>query len=71
MQIVGLTASVGTGKSRCAAEAVQYISKLCSSLDIECISTVKESLEELRKVVYKPEKCQYLTGKLYFSDSCI
>ncbi|XP_040216264.1 antiviral innate immune response receptor RIG-I [Rana temporaria] len=55
-QIVGLTASVGTGKSRCAAEAVEYISKLCSSLDIECISTVKESLEELRKVVYKPEK---------------
>ncbi|XP_077331374.1 antiviral innate immune response receptor RIG-I-like [Lithobates pipiens] len=55
-QIIGLTASVGTGKSRCAADAVQYISKLCSSLDIECISTVKESLEELRKVVYKPEK---------------
>lgn len=55
-QIVGLTASVGTGRSRCAEEAVQYISKLCSSLDIECISTVKENLEELKKVVYKPEK---------------
>ncbi|XP_073492880.1 antiviral innate immune response receptor RIG-I-like isoform X2 [Aquarana catesbeiana] len=55
-QIIGLTASVGTGKSRCAADAVQYISKLCSSLDIECISTVKENLEELHKVVHKPEK---------------
>ncbi|CAI9559595.1 unnamed protein product [Staurois parvus] len=61
-QIVGLTASVGTGKSRCAADAVHYIGKLCASLDIECISTVKENLEELQKVVHKPEKSIHETS---------
>ncbi|XP_072260517.1 antiviral innate immune response receptor RIG-I [Pyxicephalus adspersus] len=61
-QIIGLTASVGTGKSRCAADAVHYISKLCAGMDIECISTVKDNLEELQKVVYKPEKFIRLTN---------
>ncbi|KAM5192467.1 antiviral innate immune response receptor RIG-I isoform 1-T2 [Mantella aurantiaca] len=60
-QIIGLTASVGTGKSRCAADAVNYISKLCACLDIDCISTVKENLEELHKVVYKPQKVIFET----------
>ncbi|XP_056375512.1 antiviral innate immune response receptor RIG-I [Hyla sarda] len=60
-QIVGLTASVGTGKSRSTGEAVSYISKLCASLDIEEISTVKQHVEELQRVVYKPEKLVYET----------
>ncbi|XP_075066980.1 antiviral innate immune response receptor RIG-I isoform X2 [Mixophyes fleayi] len=55
-QIIGLTASVGIGKSQCTVDAVQYISKLCASLDIEVISTVKQNMEELQKVVCKPEK---------------
>lgn len=55
-QIVGLTASVGTGKSRCTGDAVNYISKLCANLDIEEISTVKQHVEELQRIVYKPEK---------------
>ncbi|XP_075681774.1 antiviral innate immune response receptor RIG-I isoform X2 [Rhinoderma darwinii] len=55
-QIIGLTASVGTGKSRCRGDAVEYISKLCANLDIEEISTVKQNVEELQRVVYKPEK---------------
>ncbi|XP_069818185.1 antiviral innate immune response receptor RIG-I isoform X2 [Dendropsophus ebraccatus] len=60
-QIVGLTASVGTGKSRCTGDAVNYISKLCASLDIEEISTVKQHVDELQRVVYKPEKLIYET----------
>ncbi|XP_018409963.1 PREDICTED: probable ATP-dependent RNA helicase DDX58 [Nanorana parkeri] len=55
-QIIGLTASVGTGKSRCVSEAVEYISRLCGSMDVECISTVKENVAELHKVVCKPDK---------------
>ncbi|XP_053558602.1 antiviral innate immune response receptor RIG-I [Bombina bombina] len=55
-QIIGLTASVGTGKSKSVEEAMIYISKLCASLDTEVISTVKEHLDDLQKVVYKPEK---------------
>ncbi|KAM4807948.1 antiviral innate immune response receptor RIG-I [Rhinophrynus dorsalis] len=55
-QIIGLTASVGTGKAKSVEEAKHYISKLCASLDIEVISTVKEHVEELEETVYKPEK---------------
>ncbi|XP_040273183.1 antiviral innate immune response receptor RIG-I [Bufo bufo] len=55
-QIIGLTASVGTGKSRCTRDAVIHVSKLCASLDIEEISTVKSNVDELQRVVYKPEK---------------
>ncbi|KAM4708598.1 antiviral innate immune response receptor RIG-I isoform 1-T2 [Discoglossus pictus] len=56
-QIIGLTASVGTGKSKSVDEAMIYIGKLCASLDIEVISTVKHNLEDLMKVACKPEKC--------------
>ncbi|CAH2293986.1 probable ATP-dependent RNA helicase DDX58 [Pelobates cultripes] len=55
-QIVGLTASVGTGKAKNEDEATQYVYKLCASLDIEVISTVKKNTEEMEKIVYKPEK---------------
>ncbi|MEE6458958.1 hypothetical protein FKM82_000479 [Ascaphus truei] len=55
-QIIGLTASVGTGKSKYMEEAMIYISKLCASLDTEVISTVKEHVEELEKVISRPQK---------------
>ncbi|XP_053321856.1 antiviral innate immune response receptor RIG-I [Spea bombifrons] len=55
-QIIGLTASVGTGKSKCLDEATSYVLKLCASLDVEVISTVEENLEELKSFVYTPEK---------------
>ncbi|XP_069622498.1 antiviral innate immune response receptor RIG-I [Ranitomeya imitator] len=55
-QIIGLTASVGTGKSRNRLETMNYITRLCACLDIEEISTVKENTEELERVVYKPQK---------------
>ncbi|XP_063770265.1 antiviral innate immune response receptor RIG-I [Pseudophryne corroboree] len=55
-QIIGLTASVGTGKSQRKVEVVEYIHKLCASLDVKVISTVKENVEELQKFICKPEK---------------
>ncbi|XP_058421924.1 antiviral innate immune response receptor RIG-I isoform X1 [Diceros bicornis minor] len=55
-QVVGLTASVGVGDAKNTAEAMEYICKLCASLDTSVISTVKENLQELTEVVYKPEK---------------
>ncbi|KAG8455056.1 hypothetical protein GDO86_001322, partial [Hymenochirus boettgeri] len=55
-QIIGLTASVGTGRAKSLIEAKNYITRLCASLDIEVISTVKEHKEELEQIVYKPTK---------------
>ncbi|KAM9642110.1 antiviral innate immune response receptor RIG-I [Trichechus inunguis] len=56
-QVVGLTASVGVGDAKNITEAVAYICKLCASLDTSVIATVKDNLEELEEVVYKPQKC--------------
>ncbi|KAE8632706.1 hypothetical protein XENTR_v10001643 [Xenopus tropicalis] len=55
-QIIGLTASVGTGKAKSLPEAIHYITRLCASLNIEVISTVKEHKEELAETVFKPTK---------------
>ncbi|XP_029471605.1 LOW QUALITY PROTEIN: probable ATP-dependent RNA helicase DDX58 [Rhinatrema bivittatum] len=55
-QIIGLTASVGVGKSRTIKETQDYICKLCASLDAQVISTVRENVEDLEKYVCKPQK---------------
>ncbi|XP_019479625.1 PREDICTED: probable ATP-dependent RNA helicase DDX58 [Hipposideros armiger] len=55
-QIIGLTASVGVGDAKTTAEAMDYICKLCASLDISVVATVKDNLEELEDIVYKPQK---------------
>ncbi|EHB15966.1 Putative ATP-dependent RNA helicase DDX58 [Heterocephalus glaber] len=55
-QVIGLTASVGVGDAKNTEEAIAYICKLCASLDASVIATVKENLEELEQVVYKPQK---------------
>ncbi|XP_023379807.1 probable ATP-dependent RNA helicase DDX58 [Pteropus vampyrus] len=55
-QVVGLTASVGVGDAKSTGEALEYICKLCASLDISVVATVKDNLEELEEVVYKPQK---------------
>ncbi|XP_077004089.1 antiviral innate immune response receptor RIG-I isoform X2 [Tamandua tetradactyla] len=55
-QIIGLTASVGIGNANDKREAVEYICKLCASLDISVIATVKDNLEELEQIVCKPQK---------------
>ncbi|XP_054996427.1 antiviral innate immune response receptor RIG-I [Sorex araneus] len=55
-QVIGLTASVGVGNAKSTPEAMDYIIKLCASLDASVIVTVKENLGELEEVVYKPQK---------------
>ncbi|EHH57326.1 Putative ATP-dependent RNA helicase DDX58 [Macaca fascicularis] len=55
-QVIGLTASVGVGDAKDTDEALDYICKLCASLDASVIATVKDNLEELEQVVYKPQK---------------
>ncbi|XP_004632075.1 probable ATP-dependent RNA helicase DDX58 [Octodon degus] len=55
-QVIGLTASVGVGDAKNTEEAMAYICKLCASLDASVIATVKENVEELEQVVYKPQK---------------
>ncbi|KAK7810633.1 hypothetical protein U0070_022969 [Myodes glareolus] len=55
-QVVGLTASVGVGDAKTVREAVLHICKLCAALDTSVIATVRDNVEELEQVVYKPQK---------------
>ncbi|XP_036891641.1 antiviral innate immune response receptor RIG-I [Sturnira hondurensis] len=55
-QVIGLTASVGVGDAKNVPEAIEHICKLCASLDTSVLSTVRDNLEELEGVVYKPQK---------------
>ncbi|XP_046873471.1 probable ATP-dependent RNA helicase DDX58 isoform X2 [Hypomesus transpacificus] len=55
-QVVGLTASLGVGVFRDLEGAQSNILQLCSSLDVQHISTVHTHTEELRSHVYTPEK---------------
>ncbi|NXO74424.1 DDX58 helicase, partial [Phainopepla nitens] len=54
-QIVGLTASIGVGNARTTSETVEHICTLCSYLDIQAISTVRENKEDLQRFGNKPE----------------
>ena len=49
MQVIGLTASLGVGKAKNPEEAGKHILLLCANLDAECISTVDENADELKK----------------------
>ncbi|ETE68892.1 putative ATP-dependent RNA helicase DDX58 [Ophiophagus hannah] len=59
-QIVGLTASPGIGSAKNVDEAKDYICKICASLNIEVISTVRKNIKDLEEVVHKPEKINLL-----------
>ncbi|NXS21227.1 DDX58 helicase, partial [Mystacornis crossleyi] len=54
-QIVGLTASVGVGNAKSISETVEHICTLCSYLDIQTISTVRENKQDLQRFGNKPE----------------
>ncbi|KAK2531173.1 Ddx58 [Columba guinea] len=54
-QIVGLTASVGVGNAKDITTTEEHICTLCSYLDIQAISTVRENKEELQRFINKPE----------------
>ncbi|KAL4231864.1 Caspase recruitment domain [Mactra antiquata] len=55
-QIVGLTASVGVGKSRTIDKAVKHIKHLMANLDAHEICTVNDNITELREHVSLPEE---------------
>ncbi|KFZ58430.1 putative ATP-dependent RNA helicase DDX58, partial [Podiceps cristatus] len=54
-QIVGLTASVGVGNAKSIKETEEHICTLCSYLDIQAISTVRENKQDLQRYGNKPE----------------
>ncbi|NWW04169.1 DDX58 helicase, partial [Oreocharis arfaki] len=54
-QIVGLTASVGVGNAKSTNETAEHICTLCSYLDIQSISTVRENKQDLQRFGNKPE----------------
>ncbi|NXF09822.1 DDX58 helicase, partial [Smithornis capensis] len=54
-QIVGLTASVGVGNGKTITETIEHICTLCSYLDIQAISTVRENKQDLQRFRNKPE----------------
>ncbi|NXI65277.1 DDX58 helicase, partial [Anseranas semipalmata] len=54
-QILGLTASVGVGNAKNIEETVEHICSLCSYLDIQAISTVRENIQELQRFMNRPE----------------
>ncbi|NWI28490.1 DDX58 helicase, partial [Sula dactylatra] len=54
-QVVGLTASVGVGNAKNIMETIEHICTICSYLDIQTISTVRENKEDLQRFGNKPE----------------
>ncbi|KAL4232265.1 Caspase recruitment domain [Mactra antiquata] len=55
-QIVGLTASIGVGKSRTEDEAVDYIIRVMACLDVRILSTVDKNIAALSKHINMPEE---------------
>ncbi|NXJ99600.1 DDX58 helicase, partial [Corythaixoides concolor] len=54
-QIVGLTASVGVGNAKSIEETIEHICTLCSYLDIQALSTVRENKQDLERFRNEPE----------------
>ncbi|XP_078348477.1 ATP-dependent RNA helicase DHX58-like [Oculina patagonica] len=55
-QIVGFTASLGTGKAQSVEKAEKHILLNSANLDAEIISTVKKNEEELKKYANVPKR---------------
>ncbi|XP_051994856.1 ATP-dependent RNA helicase DHX58-like [Xyrauchen texanus] len=61
-QVLGLTASPGTGRSRTLDKAVEHVLQICANLDSAIVST-KNSLPVLQSVVPKPRKIYDIVEK--------
>ncbi|NXX43562.1 DHX58 helicase, partial [Tricholaema leucomelas] len=55
-QILGLTASPGTGGATTLERAVEHILQICANLDAEEISLVQEEVQQLQSHVPQPRK---------------
>ncbi|KAK3594736.1 hypothetical protein CHS0354_014161 [Potamilus streckersoni] len=55
-QIVGMTASIGVGKSTSDDEAVDYIISVMANLDTCKLSTVEKYREEIEKYISRPKE---------------
>ncbi|NXG53391.1 DHX58 helicase, partial [Psilopogon haemacephalus] len=55
-QILGLTASPGTGGATTLEGAVEHILQICANLDTEEISSVQEEVQQLQSQVPQPRK---------------
>ncbi|NXG19894.1 DHX58 helicase, partial [Grallaria varia] len=55
-QVLGLTASPGTGGSTSFEGAVQHILQICANLDTEKITSAQEEMEHLQSHVPQPRK---------------
>ncbi|XP_036408567.1 probable ATP-dependent RNA helicase DHX58 [Megalops cyprinoides] len=55
-QVLGLTASPGTGGARTFEGAKEHVLQICANLDASAIMSSKENIQELQKKVPKPVK---------------
>ncbi|XP_052772293.1 antiviral innate immune response receptor RIG-I-like isoform X2 [Mya arenaria] len=55
-QIVGLTASIGVGNAKNEEDAVEYITKVCATLDVKRLSTVERCRTSFEKHVNTPKE---------------
>ena len=62
-QIVGLTASLGTGKASSVDRAEEHIILVSANLDAEAISTVRKNQDELKKYANVPERATHHVEK--------
>lgn len=62
-QIVGLTASPGTGQANRTSDAVEHILRLCASLDCHRLVTVRKSLGSLGSHVNRPSFQMHYTPR--------
>ncbi|XP_060565541.1 antiviral innate immune response receptor RIG-I-like isoform X2 [Ruditapes philippinarum] len=55
-QIIGLTASIGTGRAKSEQDALEHIFNVCASLDVRDLSTVEKHKDDLAKHVSIPKE---------------
>ena len=68
LQIVGLTASVGVGKTNNKDRAIEHILKICANLDSR-LKTVERQKESLDQHVNVPDESEY--GHLMNLTQCL